>query len=63
MDFISFPLRYIETPSVRKNMKNVVRVISIGGGVPLLIQGDTSVGKTSLITYIARKVIPALEFS
>ncbi|XP_023315085.1 LOW QUALITY PROTEIN: midasin-like [Trichogramma pretiosum] len=44
---------YVLTPSVLRNFKDVVRVVSIGK-MPLLIQGDTSVGKTSLITYLAR---------
>lgn len=34
-------------------MKDLVRVVSIGK-MPILLQGDTSVGKTSLITYLAK---------
>lgn len=34
-------------------MRDVARVVSIGK-MPLLLQGDTSVGKTSLITYLAK---------
>ncbi|KAJ3654813.1 hypothetical protein Zmor_013972 [Zophobas morio] len=44
---------YILTDSVRKNLKDLVRIVSIGG-LPVLLQGDTSVGKTSLITYLAK---------
>ena len=47
------PKNYILTESVRRNLKDVVRVVSIGK-MPILLQGDTSVGKTSLITYLAR---------
>ncbi|CAB0035735.1 unnamed protein product [Trichogramma brassicae] len=47
------PENYILTSSVRRNLKDVVRVVSLGK-IPLLLQGDTSVGKTSLITYLAR---------
>lgn len=41
------------TESVRRNLKDLVRVVSIGK-MPVLLQGDTSVGKTSLITYLAK---------
>ncbi|KAK9869491.1 hypothetical protein WA026_003245 [Henosepilachna vigintioctopunctata] len=44
---------YILTDCVRKNLKDLARVVSIGK-LPVLLQGDTSVGKTSLITYLAK---------
>ncbi|XP_077284299.1 midasin [Arctopsyche grandis] len=47
------PDDYILTSSVRKNLKDLVRIISLGK-LPILLQGDTSVGKTSLITYLAK---------
>ncbi|XP_066138163.1 midasin [Euwallacea fornicatus] len=47
------PDNYILTSSVRKNLKDLARVVSIGK-LPVLLQGDTSVGKTSLITYLAK---------
>lgn len=47
------PDDYILTSSVRKNLKDLVRIVSIGG-LPVLLQGDTSVGKTSLIMYLAK---------
>ncbi|CAH0557511.1 unnamed protein product [Brassicogethes aeneus] len=47
------PEDYILTGSVRKNLKDLVRIVSIGK-LPVLLQGDTSVGKTSLITYLAK---------
>ncbi|CAG9805676.1 unnamed protein product [Chironomus riparius] len=45
---------YIMTESVQKNLKDLARIISIGK-LPILIQGPTSAGKTSLIEYIARR--------
>ncbi|XP_066999962.2 midasin [Anabrus simplex] len=47
------PEKYILTPSVRRNLHDLVRVVSIGHH-PVLLQGETSVGKTSLITYLAQ---------
>ena len=45
--------KYIITDSVRSNLTNVARVVSLGNGCPVLLQGDTSVGKTSLVTFLA----------
>jgi len=45
---------YILTESVQKNLKDLARIISIGK-LPILIQGPTSAGKTSLIEYIAKR--------
>nr|XP_026493936.1 midasin isoform X1 [Vanessa tameamea] len=50
---INIPDGYILTPTVRKNLRDIARIISLGR-LPILLQGDTSVGKTSLITYIAK---------
>ncbi|KAK3879278.1 hypothetical protein Pcinc_016138 [Petrolisthes cinctipes] len=47
------PDNYILTETVRQNLHDLVRVVSIGR-FPVLLQGDTSVGKTSLVTYLAR---------
>ncbi|KAG8225223.1 hypothetical protein J437_LFUL012698 [Ladona fulva] len=48
------PERYILTPSVRQNLRDIARIVSLSGGSqPALIQGETSVGKTSLIEYLA----------
>ncbi|XP_039293225.1 midasin-like [Nilaparvata lugens] len=44
--------KYIVTASVKRNLHDVVRVVSLSSD-PVLIQGDTSVGKTSLVTYLA----------
>ncbi|XP_055380261.1 midasin [Condylostylus longicornis] len=45
---------YILTESVEQNLKDLARIISIGK-LPILLQGPTSAGKTSLIEYIAKK--------
>ncbi|KAL5289670.1 hypothetical protein ACFFRR_009616 [Megaselia abdita] len=45
---------YILTKSVRSNLKVLSRIISIGK-LPILLQGPTSAGKTSLIEYVARR--------
>lgn len=50
---IVIPEGYILTPTVRKNLRDIARIISLSR-LPVLLQGDTSVGKTSLITYIAK---------
>ncbi|KAH3671433.1 hypothetical protein WICMUC_004613 [Wickerhamomyces mucosus] len=43
---------YIITPFVEKNMLNLVRATS-GKKFPILVQGPTSSGKTSMIKYLA----------
>ncbi|XP_048240547.1 midasin-like [Haliotis rufescens] len=47
------PDNYILTPSVRENLRDLARVISASQH-PVLLQGETSVGKTSLIMWLAR---------
>ncbi|KAJ1986122.1 AAA ATPase midasin [Dimargaris cristalligena] len=44
---------FIITPSVRRNLGNLARV-TMCGHYPVLIQGPTSSGKTSMIEYLAR---------
>ena len=44
---------YIMTNSVRIILKDLARVVSLGR-LPVLLQGETSVGKTSLIRYLAQ---------
>ncbi|XP_017477860.1 PREDICTED: midasin, partial [Rhagoletis zephyria] len=44
---------YILTKSVKENLRDLARIISIGK-LPVLLQGPTSAGKTSLIDYVAR---------
>lgn len=46
---------YIISPSVERNLLNLVRATSNTkeGGFPVLIQGPTSAGKTSMIEYLA----------
>jgi len=46
---------YILTPSISRNLRDLARIISIGQFYPILIQGETSVGKTSLIKYLAQR--------
>lgn len=43
---------YIITPSVKLNLKDLARVVAAGIH-PVLLQGETSVGKTSLIKWLA----------
>lgn len=45
---------YIITESVRENLSDLARIISIGQ-LPVLLQGPTSAGKTSLIDYVAKR--------
>ena len=45
---------YIRTPIVQKNLKDICRIIFAGKTLPILLQGETSVGKTSLITWLAK---------
>lgn len=45
---------YIITPYVEKNLLNLTRATA-GGRFPILIQGPTSSGKTSMINYLAKK--------
>lgn len=44
---------FVFTNTVKENLKNLVRICS--ANLPCLIQGETSVGKTSLIKYLASK--------
>lgn len=45
---------YILTESVKENLRDLARIISIGK-LPVLLQGPTSAGKTSLIEYVAKR--------
>jgi midasin len=46
---------YILTKTVRGNLRRISRILCLGQRkLPILIQGQTSVGKTSLIKYLAR---------
>lgn len=42
---------FMVTPSVRRNLKNVARIVS-GSSNPVLLEGPTSAGKTSLVTFL-----------
>lgn len=45
---------YILTDSVKENLRDLARIVSIGK-LPVLLQGPTSAGKTSLIEYVAKR--------
>ncbi|XP_071480621.1 midasin-like [Diadema antillarum] len=47
------PKDYVITPAVRANLRDLARIVS-AGRFPVLIQGETSVGKTSLVNYLAQ---------
>ncbi|XP_076030788.1 midasin isoform X2 [Oratosquilla oratoria] len=47
------PEKYIVTETVKQNLADLVRIVSLGR-FPVLLQGETSVGKTSLIMYLAQ---------
>ena len=62
---------YILTEQVRRNLGDLCRIVSLCDH-PVLLQGDTSVGKTSLVTHLARltgnscvrvRVFKFIEFS
>ena len=44
--------RYILTPTVQRNLTDLARIVALCEH-PVLVQGDTSVGKTSLVTHLA----------
>ncbi|XP_032235337.2 midasin-like isoform X2 [Nematostella vectensis] len=46
------PSHYVLTRTVKENLRDLARVVS-GRSFPVLLQGETSVGKTSLITWLA----------
>ena len=49
---VDWTKNYIITRSISENLRNVSRAIFIGG-YPVLLQGPTSSGKTSLVRYLA----------
>lgn len=46
--------RFVLTPSVRRNVANLARAI-MAGGHPILLEGPTSAGKTSVVEFLARR--------
>lgn len=47
--------KYIMTDTIHKNLQCLVRIISLSQRrLPILIQGNTSVGKTSLVMHLAK---------
>ena len=51
-DEVTLSSSYIFTKSIKENLKRLVRVCS--AQLPCLIQGDTSIGKTSLVKWLAQ---------
>lgn len=49
----SKPSEYIITPSIRNNLQNLARAI-VMAKYPVLLQGPTSSGKTSMVEYVAQ---------
>ncbi|RHY33814.1 hypothetical protein DYB32_001374 [Aphanomyces invadans] len=47
--------KFVLTPSVELNLRHIARSVVIGK-YPLLLQGPTSAGKTSLILYVAARL-------
>ncbi|OQR87196.1 midasin-like protein, partial [Achlya hypogyna] len=47
--------KFVLTPSVDQNLRHIARAVVIGK-YPLLLQGPTSAGKTSLILYVAARL-------
>ncbi|CAK4340295.1 unnamed protein product [Aphanomyces euteiches] len=47
--------KFVLTPSVELNLRHIARSVIIGK-YPLLLQGPTSAGKTSLILYVASRL-------
>eukprot|EP01080_Neovahlkampfia_damariscottae_P007220 gene7221-11536_t len=45
---------FIRTPTVNENLKNLARII-ISYKYPILLQGPTSAGKTSMVKYLAER--------
>mmetsp|Transcript_2552 Transcript_2552/g.9614 ORF Transcript_2552/g.9614 Transcript_2552/m.9614 type:complete len:5361 (-) Transcript_2552:2473-18555(-) len=48
------PSHYILTESIEEHLKNLARIVSVGR-YPILLQGPTSAGKTSMISYLAKR--------
>jgi len=44
--------RFVLTPSVKRNVAQLARAI-MAGGAPILLEGPTSSGKTSVVEYVA----------
>jgi midasin len=54
LDIVEEDQLFIMTPSVEINLRNLARTV-LARKYPVLIQGPTSVGKTSIIEYLARR--------
>ncbi|TKR93603.1 hypothetical protein L596_008024 [Steinernema carpocapsae] len=49
----SHDAKYVLTPSVKKKLAQLARVVC-SGRYPVLLEGETSAGKTSMVTYLAQ---------
>jgi midasin len=49
-------VRFVLTDSVRTNLRALARAVSAGRGYPLLLQGPTSSGKTTIVEYLAARL-------
>ncbi|EWM28421.1 mdn1 midasin family protein [Nannochloropsis gaditana] len=47
--------RFILTPSARLALRGLARAVAGGHGAPILLQGPTSAGKTTLVEYLAAR--------
>ncbi|OQS07463.1 midasin [Thraustotheca clavata] len=54
-DLVTKLKKFVLTPSVEQNLRHIARAVVIGK-YPLLLQGPTSAGKTSLILYVAARL-------
>eukprot|EP01116_Phalansterium_solitarium_P008707 TRINITY_DN2266_c0_g2_i3.p1 TRINITY_DN2266_c0_g2~~TRINITY_DN2266_c0_g2_i3.p1 ORF type:complete len:1859 (-),score=760.71 TRINITY_DN2266_c0_g2_i3:142-5718(-) len=45
---------YILTPSIKKHLNNLARIV-VANRYPILLQGPTSSGKTSMVEYVAKR--------
>jgi midasin (ATPase involved in ribosome maturation) len=54
VDPIELDNSYIMTPSVQTNLRNLARVV-VARKYPVLLQGPTSSGKTSMVEFLAKK--------
>ncbi|EGG20931.1 type A von Willebrand factor domain-containing protein [Cavenderia fasciculata] len=48
------PAHYILTPSIKANLNNLARIL-VSRKHPILLQGPTSSGKTSMVEYLAQR--------
>ena len=47
--------RFVPTPSARATLRALSRAVAAGHGAPILLQGPTSAGKTTLVASLAAR--------